>query len=97
MRWSQHGDDWQATARLTALDEGRLLTAVLRWKDATYCEVVRGLRWRASDPGRSPLGTRRKGRPLTRWEDPIQSMCSAQNDAFIAWQSVAQDKATWDA
>lgn len=90
-RWGGH------IARLAHRDESRLLTAILGWRDATYREAIRAMLWKRSDPTRQRLGRHRMGRPINRWEDPIQETCNACAPSFLPWQNHAQDKTAWDA
>lgn len=49
----------------------------LEWHDAAYRETVRAMLWTRSDPTRSRPGSSLMGRPVARWEGPIQQVCTA--------------------
>lgn len=60
-------------ARLASRDMTRLLLTVLHWREAASRQSLRALLLPDTDPSRRRLGTHRIGRPVTRWEDPIQT------------------------
>lgn len=73
-------------------DENKQLSTVLHWRDAAYREAMRALQWRSSDPTQRCVGTRKTGRPVTRREDPIHTVCNAFAGDFTPWQTLARTR-----
>lgn len=83
-------------SRMASQCVGRPRAARVRGTSGARMRALRPLQLRTSSH-RSRLETHRMRRPLTRWEDTIQSVCNDRNETFTAWQGIAQDKGTWSA
>lgn len=85
MPWWDCARSWRLgghIARPASRDPSRLVAPAPSWRDATYCETLRGILERPSDPARGRLATKQNGAPVSRWWDPFQPMCNQHSRAW---------------